>query len=202
MKKVLLFASISLMLISCNKSNDTPAGGGGVQSEIPIAGKSWVFTVDVSADKYTFIRTNLDAMFRKDILKSYSLYDLSKEDNCEFYVSETLTENGKKCVTIQLSKNKNRWCWAGLSTNKQEMHMGISSSQSITIAPSDDYKFFLHRQPSVNGIIFAVFESVTHPGYYMSNAQPGFNYAANVMTFTTATSPDKATVWQCRQATQ
>ena len=199
MKRTFVFVCILLLSVSCTKNNGSPDNTG-VLSEVPIAGKSWVFTVDVSAEKYTFIRTNLDAMFRKDILKSYSLYELSKEDNVEFYVSETLTENGKKCVTIQLHKNRNRWCWAGLSTNRQEMHMGISNHQSITIAPGENYKFFLHRQPSVNGIISTVVESVAHPGYYMSSSQPGFNYAANVMTFTTAISPEKATVWQCRQA--
>ena len=201
MKKYLLLPGIVFLLAACSKSNNTPDPST-PESQIPIAGKSWVFTVEASATRYTFIRTNLNNMFRKDVDKTYSLYELSKDDNCEFYVSETQAENGDKCVTIQLAKNKNRWCFAGPSTNLQEMHMGISNSGSITIAPSDDYKFYLHRQPAVNGIITAVFESVTHPGYYMSSSPPGFNYAANQMTFTKETSPEKATGWQCRTASQ
>ena len=200
MKKYLLLVFL-YQLAACSKTNTIPDGST-PESQIPIAGKSWVFTVDASDTRYTYIRTNLNNMFRKDVDKSYSLYELKKEDNCEFYVSEDLTQDGKKCVTIQLDKNRNRWCWAGPSTNLQEMHMGIANYGSTTLTPDEDNKFFLHRLPSVNGIITAAFESVTHPGYYMSSSPPGFNYAANQMTFTKAISPEKATGWQCRMANQ
>ncbi len=201
MKKYLVLLGFTCVATACSKSNSTPDTQT-PSSQIPIAGKSWVFTVNASDTRYTYIRSNLNNMFRKDVDKTYSLYDLSNDDNCEFYVSETLAQGAQQAVTIQLAKNKNRWCFVAPSSNKQEMHMGMSYSNSITVAPGDEYKFFLHRQPAVNGIITAVFESVAHPGYYMSASQPGFNYAANQMTFTKEISPEKATGWQCRMANQ
>lgn len=200
MKKYLLLLVAVYQLAACSKNN--AAAPDPVESQVPIAGASWVITIDASDTRYTYIRTNLNNMFRKDVDKTYSLYDLKNEDNCEFYISETAIPGSQKGITIQLDKNKNRWCFLAPSTNKQEMHMGMSYSNSVTIAPDENYKFILHRRASVNNIITAAIESVAYPGYYMSASPPGFNYAANQMTFTKEISPEKATGWQFRRGSQ
>ena len=62
----------------------------------------------------------------------------------------------------------------------------------------DNYKFFIHKMPDVNGVKTVALESVYFKGYYISDASPGFQYAQNLATLQEASTPDKATKWQCR----
>ena len=198
MKRIILFLSIVSLSISCNKSSSDPDNP--VQVELEHYPQEWIFTIDESPTRYTFIRTNLNNMFRKQVDKTYSLVELAKEDNCEFFISQSRSSAGKICYTIQLNKEKKRWCFVAPSTNLQEVHMGMSQGGSEITPPGDEdeYKFFIHKMPKVDGVITAAIESVAKPGYYMSASPPGFNYAQNQMVFTKETSPEKATPWQCR----
>lgn len=157
----------------------------------------WILTVDESSDKYTILRTNGSNMFRKSILKSYSLTQLAIDEDCKFEVAQSRTEfDNKICYSLRLEKNKKIWCGVTNSPNKQEVH--LTALNSAATDPGDGYKFFIHRMPDVNGVKTVALESVDKPGYYISSSPPGFNYAANQATLQPATSPDKATHWQCR----
>ena len=97
---------------------------------------------------------------------------------------------------MRLDKNKKIWCGAGPSSNKQEIHMYALNTTSTD--PGDGYKFFIHKMSDVNGVKTVVLESVQYPGYYVSITSPGSQFAQNLVTLQKASSPEKATGWQCR----
>lgn len=213
MKKTFLFLGAALFTISCSKDSDVnPVLEQGYPQE-------WVFTKDESTQaqdpsvaRYTYIYTNKSAMFRDDILKSYPLKDLADEEHCLFYVAETQSSNGKTCYTIQLNSDKIRFLGVGPSTNKEEVHLYITKGVEVMVVgnPSyfappdyddkggDDWKFYIHKMPDVDGVRTVAIESVGMPGWYISDSPPGFNYAANVVTLQEEKSPDSAPKWQCR----
>jgi hypothetical protein len=197
MKKAILFLCILSLFISCKKNSaDTPL------LEVPYP-HQWIFTADASADKYVILDGPGPTMFRKEILKSYSLAQLTLGRYCEFNVAESKTEyTNKLCYTIQFERERRSWLFAGLSTNRQEVHLYTTSGSSATEDPGGDgYKFFIHEMPRVDGVRTVVIESVDRPGYYISTSPPGFNYSQTQVTLQKADSPEKAnTRWQCRSA--
>jgi hypothetical protein len=216
MKKSFFFFWILPLIISCsNDSAENPVLEQGYPQE-------WVFTTggesnppqDPSVAEYTYIYTNKYAMFRDDILKSYPLKDLVEEEHCLFYLAETQSSDGKKCYTIQLNSDKIRFLGAAPSTNKEEVHLIITKGSELVVTgnPSvivppdhntdgaDDWKFYIHKMPDVNGVRTVAIESVGMPGWYISDSPPGFNYAANVVTLQQEESPESAPKWQCRTA--
>jgi hypothetical protein len=195
MKKTIIIFCTLCLFISCKKNSGLPDQ---IESEsYPV---TWIFTVDESIDKYTYLRSNLTNMFRKQVDKTYSMTQLAIDENCEFRVAQSRSEDHKECFTIQLEKNRKIWVSANLSTNKQEVHLSSGGGSSETTAPgdSDNYKFFIRRMDKVNGVITVTIESVNFPGYYISTSTPGFVYAQNEVVLTKETSPEKATHWQCR----
>lgn len=189
---VLLFAFITLSSGICSKSSDETAQ----QSTFPGA---YIFMIDDAPDKLIFFKTNGSVTYRDHVLKTYDLTQLAKDENCKFYVRKAITESGQQCYAIQLDKKRNLWLSANLSSNKQEVHLLASSSRSETEDPGgDNYKFQMHITGTVNGVRMVAIESVEKPGWYISSSPPGFQYAANLVTLQQATSPEKATHWQCR----
>jgi len=187
---ILVSGFISLSSGICSKEGVAPA----LLEKYP---QYWILTVDESADKYTFLRTNGANMFRKSILKSYSLTQLAIDEDCEFEAALSKTEfTNKDCFTLRLDKNKKLWVGVAQSPNKQEWHAHTLNTTSTD--PGDGYKFFIHKMPDVDGVKTITIESVDQPGWYISSSPPGFNYAANQLTLQQASSPDKATRWQCR----
>ena len=195
MRKTIIFFCSLCLFISCKKGGGAPDPA--LLEHWP---QDWIFTVDEGSDKYTYLRTNLNNMFRKDVLKSYSLTQLAIDENCEFRVNLSKSEDGKTCYTIQLEKIRKRWVSASLSTNKQEVHLTCGQGASETTAPgdSDNYKFIFHKMDKVNGVTTYTIESVNFPGFYISTSIPGPVYAQNEVVLTQETSPEKATHWQCR----
>jgi hypothetical protein len=213
MKKVFLCLSVLSLTISCSKDSDdvTPV----LETGYP---HQWIFTRDVpdpfdpAVPEYTYIYTNLYAMFRDDIQKSYPIKDLADEEHCLFYVSETSSSTAKKCYTIQLDSDRIRFLGVGPSTNKEETHLYIAKGAEVVVvgnpsyfAPPDDdneegdyWKFYIHKMPDEDGVTTVAIESVGMPGWYISDSPPGFNYAANVVTLETAVSAGAAPKWQCR----
>lgn len=196
MKSTILFTTLLLLFSSCKKNstnNNTNPPQPGLQN-FPV---SWIFTVDEAPDKYIFIRTNGANMFRKSVLQSYSLTQLAIDEDCKFEVAQSRNEaNNKDCFSIRLDKNKKLWCGVAPSPNQQEMHMHTLNGNSTD--PGDGYKFFLHFMPKVNGVTTVAIESVWKPGYYISTAAPGFNYAQNQLVLIQHAKPEDATKWQCR----
>lgn len=193
MKKTLVLLSVCFLFFSCKKNKiiDQP-----LLEHYP---QSWIFTIDESPQKYTYIYTNGNNMFRDDIEKSYSLTQLAEDENCKFFLNLSKTESGDQCITIQLEKEKRRWIFAAPSTNGQEMHMGISQKESEITPPDDDnYKFHVHHLEDVAGVKTISIESVAYPGYFISSQPPGFNYSATQLTLQHESGPEKATAWQCR----
>ena len=187
---ILVLVFISLSSGICSKSDVTPT----LSEKYP---QYWILTIDESPDKYTFLRTNGANMFRKSVLKSYSLTQLAIDDDCEFEVSQSKSEYGNKdCYTLRLDKNKKIWASVYKSSNGQEVFMGALNTTSTD--PGDGCKFFVHRMPEVNGVKTVTLESVDKPGYYISSSPPGSQYAQNQVTLQQASSPEKATHWQCR----
>jgi hypothetical protein len=136
-------------------------------------------------------------MFRKSVLKSYSLTQLAMDEDCEFEVAQSRNEaNNKACFTIRLDKNKKIWCGVGPSSNGQETFMYALNTTSND--PGDGYKFLFHFMPKVNGVTTVAIESVEKPGWYVSPATPGFQFAQNQVTIKQAASPAQAPAWQCR----
>jgi hypothetical protein len=191
MKNRFLFVVAILLITACNKS-DAPD-----QVLLENYPQTWILTLDETPDKYFFLKTNGAVMYRDHIPKSYSLTQLAIDEQCEFEVNTSKTEDGNKiCYTLRLDKNKKIWCGAGPSSNKQEIHMYALNTTSND--PGDGYKFFIHKMPDVNGVKTMVLESVQYPGYYVSITSPGSQFAQNLVTLQQASSPEKATAWQCR----
>jgi hypothetical protein len=195
MKAKILSLCILSFLISCKKSNNSPD-----PAELEHYPQTWLLTVDATADKYTHLELAGNNMKRSEIDKSYNLVTLAKERYCSFIVSQDRTEyTNEVCFKIQFENQKKRWLFAGLSSNKQEVHLSTTGGNSEISDPGGDgYKFFVHRLAKVNGVKTVALESVEHKGYYLSNASPGFNYSPTQVVLTKETGPDKATPWQCR----
>ena len=87
---------------------------------------------------------------------------------------------------------------AAPSSDGNEIHLVSISSSSTADLDDDSYKFFIHKMPDVNGVKTVVLENVFYAGYYVSSASPGWQFAQNLATLQQASSPDKATKWQCR----
>jgi hypothetical protein len=197
MKKTTLIIITFLLFISCKKNNPDLKG------YISLFPGEWIFTADASADKYVHLELAGNNMKRSEILKSYSLSQLTLDRFCEFNVRKSITEFTKEpCYTIQFERQRKRWLFAGLSSNGQEVHLGTTSGGSETEDPGGDgYRFFIYEMPRVNGVPTVAIESVEKPGYYISTSPPGFNYAGTQVTLQKADSPEKAdTRWQCRLA--
>ena len=191
---LLLLSFITLSSGLCNKNNDAPDTIG--LEHYP---QTWILTVDESADMYTYLEVNGNNMKRSHVLKTYSLIQLAEDNECQFKVSQTRTEDGSKiCFALQGTKNKNRWLFAGPSSNKQEIHLSTTVLRTETPPDDDGYLFFIHDFPKENGVKTVALESVGHPGYYLSSAGPGFHYSPTQATFQKESSPEKATKWQCR----
>lgn len=136
-------------------------------------------------------------MYRDKVQKSYSLVQLADDENCKFEVSQSRSEYGSKdCFVLRLDKNKKLVMGVAQSTNKQEWHLVAGNTTSTDL--SDNYKFFVHRMPDENGVKTVTLESVEKPGWYISSSPPGSSYAAIQVTLKEASSPEKATHWQCR----
>ncbi len=195
MKTATLFFVITLFFLSCKKNSTNPP------FELPYP-HQWIFTADASADKYVHLELAGNNMKRSEILKSYSLAQLTLDRYCEFNVAESLTEfTNEKCYTIQFEKQRKRWLFAGNSSNGQEVHLGTTMTNSETADPGGDgYKFFIHEMPKVNGVRTVAIESVDKPGYYISTSPPGFSYSQTQVTLTEHSNPQSATHWQCRSA--
>jgi hypothetical protein len=196
MKKTMLCLYIFSVLIACKKNGTDP-----VLLETPYP-HQWIFTVDASPDKYTHLELAGNNMKRSEILKSYSLAQLTLDRFCEFNVAESRTEfTNKLCYTIQFERQRKRWLFAGNSSNGQEIHLGTTISNSETLDPGGDgYRFFIHEMPKVNGVITVAIESADKPGYYISTSPPGFNYSQTQVVLTQHSSPQSATHWQCRSS--
>jgi hypothetical protein len=193
MKKVSLFVLSVLLLTACKKGSDHPD-----QIESEHYPQTWILTIDQSADKYVYLKANSPVMYRDDVLKSYSLIQLAEDDDCEWLVEQSRTEDGSKiCYTIRLKKNKKLWLGATPSSNKQEVHL-IAPSYTSDKLDDDSYNWFIHKMPDVNGVKTVVLENVFYKGYYISSASPGSQYAQNLATLQTASEPSKGTNWQCR----
>ena len=193
MKKVSLFVAVILLITACKKNNST-APEPALLEHYP---QKWILTLDEAPDKYFFLKTNGAVMYRDHVPRSYSLTQLAIDEQCEFEVNTSRTEDGGKvCFTLRLDKNKKIWCGAGPSSNKQEVHMYALNTTSTD--PGDGYKFFVHKMPDAGGVKTVVLESVQYPGYFVSIASPGSQFAQNLVTLQKASSPEKATAWQCR----
>lgn len=199
MKKVMLSFLVVSLFISCKKNTGTN-NGNPAPSALEHYPQKWLLTHDASPDKYTYLEVAGNNMKRSEVLKSYSLIQLALDDLCEFHVELARSEYGNKiCHTLQLDRQRKRWLFAALSTNKQEVHLGSKSSNSdVTDPGGDGYKFFIHNFAKVNGVKTVAIESVDQPGYYLSTSGPGFNYSPTQVVLTKEVSPDKATHWQCR----
>ncbi len=192
MKKLIQLSSLFLLL-SCNKGGNIK----NIQSEsYP---QEWILMIDANADRYTHIEIAGNNTKRSLVDKTYSLVSLAAERECEFKISQSRNEaNNEDCFEIQSMKNKNRWLYIGYSPNKQEIHLYSGETGSDINAPDDDsYKFFVHKVGNANGVKTVALESVALPGYYISSSQPGFEYSPTQVVLLQASSPDKATAWQC-----
>jgi hypothetical protein len=193
MKHKLLLLLGFFFFISCKKNSVT-------QPLLENWPQEWILTFDSSPDTYTYLELAGNSMKRSQIAKSYSLIQLAEDDYCEFIVSTALSEYGNKpCFKFQFKRQKNRWLFAGPSSNGQEVHLSTTAGGSETEDPGGDgYKFFIHDMPRVNGVKTVAIESVDKPGYYISVATPGFNYSPTQVVLTQETNPEQATRFQCR----
>jgi len=213
MKNPLFFSCILLFAVSCSSSSsdDDPEP---VVSEKNLPG-DYVFTKDESifeqdpsVARYSYIYTNKSAMFRDDILKTYPLSELVKEEHCLFTVAESQCDGPKKCYTIQLADDPELFLSAGSSSNKEEVHLFIFHGEKIVpvgspsyYSPGDDSdeaRFYFHQAEDVKGVRTYAIECVGMPGWYLSDTPPGFNYAANIMTLQKENNPEGAPKWQVR----
>lgn len=195
MKKVLLFSVIIMLLNACKKNNNN----GITPNESEHYPQTWILTIDEAPDKYVFLKTNGAVMYRDHVAKSYSLIQLAEDEECEWEVSESRTEDGGKiCYNIRLKKNKKIWLGAAPSSDRNEIHMVALNVSGPGNLDDDSYNFFIHKMPDVNGVKTVVLENVFYAGYYVSSASPGWQFAQNLVTLQQASSPEKATKWQCR----
>jgi len=193
MKYILvLFATCSLFM-SCKKNSPD-------QTLLEHWPQEWILTTDASADKYTYLELAGNSMKRSEVLKSYSLTQLALDEYCEFVVTTARTEyTNEICYTFQFERQRNRWLFAGPSSNGQEVHLSTTAGGSETEDPGGDgYKFFIHKMPDVNGVKTVAIESVDKPGYYISTTTPGFNYSPTQVVLTQEANPEAATRFQCR----
>jgi hypothetical protein len=191
MKRLFLLVPTILLITACNKNN------GPDQAQLEHYPQKWILTYDEVPGKYTYLKTNGAVMYRDDIETSYSLTQLAIDEDCEWEANLSRTEDGSKvCFSLRLDKNKKIWCGAAPSSNGQEMHLIALNTTGTD--PGDNYKFFIHKMPDVNGVQTVVLESVYYPGYYVSHAPPGWQFAQNLVTLQEADSPEEATAWQCR----
>jgi len=161
--------------------------------------QTWILTIDEAPDNYIFLKANVPVMYRDHIPRSYSLIQLAEDDDCEWEVEQSRTEdNSKACYNIRLKKNKKIWMGATPSSDGNEIHLVSYSASGTADLDDDSYKFFIHKMPDVNGVKTVVLENVFYAGYYVSSASPGWQFAQNLATLQQASSPDKATKWQCR----
>jgi hypothetical protein len=195
MKKVFLFSATILLFTACkkNKSNGVDQT---ISERYP---QTWILTIDESPDKYIFLKTNGAVLYRDHVPRSYSLVQLAEDENCEWEVEQSRTEDGTDiCYNIRLKKNKKIWIGAAPSSDRNEMHLVALNSTGTGDLDDDNYKFFIHKMPDVNGVKTVVLESVYFSGYYISSSSPGWQFAQNLGTLQQASSPEKATRWQCR----
>jgi hypothetical protein len=196
MKKIITVSFLLFVFLSCKKNN-TP-----LLENTSLYPAQWIFTADASADKYVHLELAGNNMKRSEILKTYSLKQLTLDRFCEFNVAKSKTEfTNELCYTIQFERQRKRWLFAGNSSNGQEVHLGTTSSNNEFEDPGGDgYKFFIHQMPKVNDVMTVAIESVDKPGYYISTSPPGFNYSPTQVTLTQHSNPQAATHWQCRSA--
>lgn len=200
-----------LLLASCSSNDEQPAMNTSTQNlpgDYVLTKDESIFEQDPSVAKYTYIYTNKSAMFRDDILKSYPLEELIKEEHCVFTIAESTCDGSQYCYTLQLKDDPSRFLTVGLSSNKEEVHLKIYKVDLIVpvgsqsyYAPAEDEteaRFYFHKMEDVKGVPTYAIESVAMPGWYISDSPPGFNYAANVVTFQEDESPESAPKWQCR----
>ena len=110
MKKTATILLLSFVFLSCKKNNT-----GNTLSEVPYP-HQWIFTVDAAPDKYIHLELAGNNMKRSEILKTYSLKQLTLDRYCEFNVAESKTEfTNKLCYTIQFERQRKRWLFAGVS---------------------------------------------------------------------------------------
>ena len=193
MKRVIILCGICIFCFACKKNKvDQPL----LEERFP---QRWIFTVEYSNTEYLYFYTKPNNMYTDKVPKSYSLSELEEDVDCRFFLSHTLGGDGKKYVSIQLDNNKERWVFAGESPNRQEKHMGISSRGIAGIDNDEfEYMFIIHNINHTSGVKTVAIESAAFPGYYISSAPPGFNYAANQLTLQKESGPEHATAWQCR----
>ena len=193
MKSVIIFCSVCIFCFGCKKNKV-------VQPLLENYPQSWIFTIDNSNDEYLYFYTKPNNMYTDNIQKSYSLTELEKDVDCRFYLNLTRGADGKQYVSIQLENNKHKWLFAGESSNRQEKHMGISSMGSEINLDNDEYNYMfkIHKIEHSSGVKTVAIESVAYPGYFISSAPPGFNYAKNQLTLQKESGPENATAWQCR----
>jgi hypothetical protein len=190
MKKMTLFLATALVITACSKSNGTDPA---LLENYP---QTWILTRDEVANEYLFLKTNGAVFYRDNIPTTYSLTQLAEDEKCEFEINTSRTEdNSKLCYSIRLDKNKNIWCGASPSSNKQEIHLTALNAAGD---PGDSYKWFIHKMDDVNGVKTVVLENVYYAGYYISSGSPGSQYAQNLAVLQESSSPEKATAWQCR----
>jgi len=189
--KKMPFVVLAILLITACSKNKQP------QILLENYPQKWILTYDEVPNKYTFLKTNGAVMYRDDIETSYSLIQLAEDEDCEWEVNTSRTEDDSKvCFTLRLDKDKDIWLGAGPSSNGQEIHMYALNTQSTD--PGDSYKWFIHKMPDNNGVKTVVLENAYYPGYYVSHTAPGWQFAQNLVTLQQADSPDEATEWQCR----
>ena len=170
--------------------------------------QEWILTYDKSPTEYTYLKSNNgNPLYRDNVLKTYSLTQLAIDEDCKFHVATAGRVNGKETYTIQSVKKMQRW-WSVAFVNNANNPEGFVStflSGSTTAPPCggsptdcDDWKFFLHDMPKVDGKKTVAIESVKYPGWYISRQAPSFQYASNLLTIQKETSPDKASKFQRR----
>jgi hypothetical protein len=205
MKSKMIGAILLLVLFSCKK-NTTGVNPPLLEEGFP---QDWVFTYDENATEYTYLRSNNgNPLYRKQVLKTYDLKQLAIDEDCKFKVMENAQRNGKKTYTIQSVKQKKRWWSVNFVNNANNPEGFVSTflSSSSTEPPCggtpddcDDWRFFLHRMPDVNGVRSYAIESVKYPGWYISRQSPNFQYANNLLTVQKQPNVEQATKFQCRQ---
>jgi len=194
MKRILSLLCLFIVCFGCKKNNDTS------QALLEHYPQSWVFTIDYTASEYLYFYTKPNNMYTDNVPKSYSLLELGQDVDCKFFLNLTRGADGEQYISIQVDNDKHRWVHAHESTNLEEKHMGISYRESEINLDNDEYNYMfkVHNIDHSSGVKTVAIESVAYPGYFISSAPPGFNYAQNQLTLEQASGPENATAWQCR----